>query len=223
MKASLRLKRAWYRRKTESEPLLDCWARCCPSPRSDWRDVEFLAVDTETSSLSAAEGEMLSIGWVIVSRAAIRLDSAEHYFLTSENSVGQSATIHQIRDCELVAGLDHPAMMERFLAAVTGRVLVFHHAMLDMAFLDQISNKLYGVPLLLPCLDTLALEQRTMARRGKIPPKNGLRLANCRQRYNLPDYPAHNALVDALAAAELLIAQLSHRSGKGKLTLGDLF
>ena len=39
---------------------------------------------------------------------------------------------------------------------------------------------------------------------------------------HLPHVLAY-ALVDALAAAELLIAQLSHRSGKGKLTLGDLF
>ena len=75
---------------------------------------------------------------------------------------------------------------------------------------------------LLPYIDTLQMEQRMMSRQGKVPPKNGLRLASCRTRYNLPDYPGHNALVDALATAELLLAQLTYRSGTGKLSLRDL-
>jgi DNA polymerase-3 subunit epsilon len=48
-----------------------------------------------------------------------------------------------------------------------------------------------------------------------------LRLAECRSRYNLPAYPAHNALMDALAAAELLLAQLDHKGKKVRLT--DVF
>lgn len=36
--------------------------------------------------------------------------------------------------------------------------------------------------------------------------RGDLTLAGCRVRYGLPDYPAHNALVDALATAELLLA-----------------
>ncbi|HCM04525.1 MAG TPA: 3'-5' exonuclease, partial [Oceanospirillales bacterium] len=40
-------------------------------------------------------------------------------------------------------------------------------------------------------------------------------------RYNLPAYPAHNALMDALSAAELLLAQLDY---KGRdVRLRDLF
>jgi DNA polymerase-3 subunit epsilon len=217
------LKRAWYRRKTDSEELLKCWSAPYPSKSTDWREVEFLVVDTETSSLSAADGEMLSIGWVVLAKQGIELSSSEHYLLTTQDSVGQSATIHQLRDCELVEGLERPEMMTRFLEVASGRILVFHHAFLDMSFLNQISVQLYGVPLLLPYVDTLQLEQKRMARRGTVVPKNGLRLANCRTRYNLPDYPAHNALVDALATAELLLAQLRHRGGKGKLALGDLF
>ena len=217
------LKRAWYRRKTDSQELLKCWSASYPPKGTDWRQVEFLIVDTETSSLSAADGEMLSIGWVVLANEGIGLSSSEHYLLTTQAGVGQSATIHQLRDCELVEGLEQSDMMSRFLEVASGRILVFHHAFLDMSFLNQISVQLYGVPLLLPYVDTLQLEQKRMARRGKVVPKNGLRLANCRTRYNLPDYPAHNALVDALATAELFLAQLRHRGGKGKLAIGDLF
>jgi DNA polymerase-3 subunit epsilon len=37
----------------------------------------------------------------------------------------------------------------------------------------------------------------------------GYRLAQCRQHYGLPDTPQHDALADARATAELLLAQLS--------------
>ena len=55
------------------------------------------------------------------------------------------------------------------------------------------------------------------------PIKSGdLRLQACRDRYNLPPYPAHNALIDALATAELLVAHASHRSGRKEFTLSRL-
>ncbi len=218
----LKLKRAWYGRKAKSPALARCWSGAYPSAGTDWRRLEFLVADTETSALSAAEGEMLSIGWVVIANAGIKLSTAEHYLLCSERGVGQSATIHQLRDCELVAGISREAMMERFLEVARGRILVFHHAMLDMSFLNQISCLLYNAPLLLPYIDTLRMEQRRMSRQGSVPAKNGLRLGSCRTRYNLPDYPGHNALIDALATAELLLAQLTHRSGNRKLALRDL-
>lgn len=218
----LRLKRAWYQRKTASPALAKCWSGRYPAKSTDWRKLEFLVVDTETSALTALEGEMLSIGWVVLANAGIKLNTAEHYLLTSKRGVGQSATIHQLRDCELAAGISGEAMMERFLEVARGRILVFHHALLDMSFLNQISCMLYSAPLLLPYIDTLQMEQRRLSRQGKVPPKNGLRLGSCRTRYNLPDYPGHNALVDALATAELLLAQLTYRSGTGKLSLRDL-
>ena len=44
----------------------------------------------------------------------------------------------------------------------------------------------------------------------------------CRRRYQLPDYHGHNALWDALATAELLLAQLAHRSRGSRLVLKEL-
>jgi DNA polymerase-3 subunit epsilon len=44
--------------------------------------------------------------------------------------------------------------------------------------------------------------------RGKKP--ESIRLADSRDRYNLPFYAPHNAVTDALACAELLQAQIAH-------------
>jgi DNA polymerase-3 subunit epsilon len=74
----------------------------------------------------------------------------------------------------------------------------------------------------MPCVDTLVREHKLLNRR-EVPIKSGdLRLQACRDRYNLPPYPAHNALLDALATAELLIAHAKHRSAGQKLSLGEL-
>jgi DNA polymerase-3 subunit epsilon len=161
------------------------------------------------SSLDVREGELLSLGWVVIDSGAIPLGSGEHHLLRPDRSVGQSATIHNLRDCEFAEALQPEEVAARFLDAAAGRILVFHNASLDMAYLDQASRQLYGAPLLLPYVDTMQLEHRALVRRDIAIQAGDLRLQACRDRYNLPDYPAHNALVDALATAELLLAQLA--------------
>ena len=79
----------------------------------------------------------------------------------------------------------------------------------DLAFQDRATRSLYGAPLLLPVADTMAIEHRQLKRRDTAIRAGDLRLQACRARHNLPAYPAHNALSDALATAELLLAQLA--------------
>ena len=113
-------------------------------------------------------------------------------------------------------------VLQRFLQAAAGRVLVFHNAALDLAFIDRVSRREFNAPVLLPAVDTLLQEQALLRRRG-VPIKPGdLRLQACRDRYNLPAYPAHNALLDALSTAELLVAQATHRSGGRDFSLRNL-
>ena len=210
----LALRRMWYARKMSGTALQHTWASGMSPKGTDWREVSFLVCDAEMSSLDASEGELLSLGWVVVERGAIALASARHYLLKARNSVGQSATIHQLRDCELEEGISEAQLLALFLAAAAGKVLVFHNASLDTAFLNQLTCRAFAAPLLMPTVDTLLLEEKIL-RRSDAPIQPGdLRLQACRDRYNLPIYPAHNALLDALATAELLLAQAGHRGAK---------
>ena len=54
------------------------------------------------------------------------------------------------------------------------------------------------------------------------PPKGSLRLWTARGQYGLPHYPAHQALTDALACAELYLAQTAELRDRGVATLRDL-
>jgi DNA polymerase-3 subunit epsilon len=218
----LRLRRLLYARRVQGSELQKCWQMPLPSTGRDWRQVSFLVVDAEMSSLNVNEGELLSVGWVCVENGAIALDSARHYLIKATNSVGQSATIHNLRDCELTDAQTQAEVQAQFLQAAAGKVLVFHNAALDMAYLNQVSRKVLNAPILLPVVDTLLQEKAVMDRRD-IPIKAGdLRLQACRDRYNLPPYPAHNALMDALSTAELFVAMIKHRSRGRDFTLGQL-
>lgn len=216
------LRRLHRRARAKGTALQHCWQQPLPSTSSDWRKVSFLVCDAEMSSLDPTEGELLSLGWVVLENGGICLDSAEHHLISASASVGQSAVIHNLRDCELQDAEPLSSAIERLIAVAAGKVLVFHNALLDMAFLNLATQELYGVPMLLPTVDTLALEERLLRRRQQVIKTGDLRLQGCRSRYGLPDYPAHNALIDAIATAELLLAHAGKRAGSGTLSLGQL-
>lgn len=213
----LRARRLWHRRAA-GPALRALWSAPLPARGALCGELPWLAVDLETTGLDARCDSIISIGWVAIDGGAVRLDSARRHLLRSANGVGQSAAIHGIRDAELAGAEPLEVALAALLAAARGRVLVFHHAALDLAFLDRACRAQHGAPLLCPAVDTLQLEWRRLHRPGKPLERGALRLHACRRRYGLPDYPAHDALTDALATAELLLAWIAQ---SGKPTLGD--
>lgn len=216
------LTRAYYKFKLKStlvsKPLLDCWTASDFKSSRDWLEQDFLVVDTETSSLSVTEGEILSIGWVVIAGGKIQLSTSRHIILAANKTVGQSAGIHLLRDCELEGGASHREMMLQFLDVAANKVLVFHHAPLDIGFLNLLSSNEFKAPVVLPVVDTLELEKNKILRQSDVIADGALRLGSCRTRYGLPDLPAHNALMDALATAELLLAQVAYKGPKVKVS-----
>jgi DNA polymerase-3 subunit epsilon len=218
----LQMRRLAYRRRIAGTALQRCWQRPLPSTSSDWREVPFLVADAEMSSLDVNTGELLSVGWVLVEHGAINLGTAQHHLIRAESSVGQSATIHNLRDYDLAGAHSKGHVLRHFLQAAAGSVLVFHHAALDMAFLDKVSRREFSAPILMPVVDTLLQEEKLLRRRDQPIKPGELRLQACRERYGLPHFHGHNALLDALSTAELLIALASRRSAGASLTLGQL-
>lgn len=193
--------------KMKAHPILQCWDNENIDVNAPWQDVEYCVIDIEASSLNPHVGEILSIAWVIIADGKIRLDRSAQYYVKPKYAVGDSATVHQIRDCELHDGISRHAMFTYLFQAANNRVLVFHHAPFDMGYLHKFSFYEYGLPMLWPVADTLRIEKKRLEQKSNLIRQNALRLASCRARYNLPRYPAHNALHDALATAELFIAQ----------------
>ena len=219
MNRLLSLRRFYYGKKTTHAMAKDWLTTALPSADCAADTVPYLVVDLEMTGLNYRSDKVLSLGWVAIDGGMISLGSAQHLYIMRRQSVGQSAAIHQIRDVDLEQGVTESQAMEALLEATRGRVLVFHNADLDCQFINQALRRHLQIPLLNPIVDTMMLEKMAFDRANKAVTPGSLRLANCRQRYNLPNYPGHNAKVDALATAELLLAILSR---KNSCTLGSL-
>ena len=200
-----------------------------PVPRltSDYRSLEYLAVDLEMTGLNAETDQIVSIGFVPILQGKVSLELACHLLIKPSAEVGQSAVIHGIRDKDLEQADSLEQAMVLLLEALAGRVLLLHCAPLDLGFLNRACKRLYQVSLSAPVVDTMAIERARLQLTGTDADQQSLRLSDCRRRYGLPDYEAHNALVDALATAELFLAQTTHRFNNaaakfGKLVSGQL-
>jgi DNA polymerase-3 subunit epsilon len=187
-------------------------------PKTPLADVRLLALDFETTSLDAASGFPLSAGWVPVDGTAVRLGGAGSVgFLPPTVGVGDSAVFHGITDDAASAGLEEPQAVEQILKALSGRVLLAHHASIEAGFLAAACRRVWGVAVEFTCVDTLDIEHRLVTRGGSEPTPGSLRLGATRERYGLPSYDAHEALTDALACAELYLAQLSMLGPRAQL------
>ncbi|MDJ0701363.1 MAG: exonuclease domain-containing protein [Woeseiaceae bacterium] len=219
---SLLLKRWLARRRMAEPPMSRLVNEPAPSPSEPFRRVEFVSLDIETTGLDAGTADMLSVGWVLVRNGKVDLETAETYIVRPSGDVGDSASVHGLTDTMVEAGHDWIVVLNKIIEVLTGRVLLVHHAGLDKALLDRMCRQVYGARLLVPVVDTLALELRRQERRHHVNDRQSLKLGDLRDTYNLPRYGAHDCLVDAIATAELLIAMVAHNDGSEKTRLGDL-
>jgi DNA polymerase-3 subunit epsilon len=215
-------RRRWRLRRQPPGPLSDYLSVAFPSPSLDYRRVQYLAVDLETTGLDARRDQILSIGWVLLDGNRIDLASARHRLVRVQGDIpADSAVIHQITDDLAATGLELAIALPELLHDLRGRVMIAHHARVEQTFLGAACQRLFGCGLLVRVIDTQAIARRMLERRQIAFKGSDLRLHALGERYNLPRYGAHNALSDALAAAELFLAQAAHRDNGRGMPLAD--
>lgn len=197
-----------------------------PSVAADLSDVELLALDLETTGLDPARDAVLSVGWVPIVDDRIRLGQARQLIVRppAGTEVGTSATFHGLTDDQVKAAPPLTEVLPEILAALRGRVLVAHHAPIEVEFLGRAVRSCLGAKLPLVSVDTLQIQRRLSGRESDDLSPGALRLDACRGQFGLPRYGAHLALTDAIGTAELLLAQaaeLMHRQRRAP-TLADL-
>lgn len=169
-------------------------------------EAQLLAVDLETTGLSPSSDHIISVGFVEVDGLSIPLGTASNILVTPGGTVGSSAVIHQLTDDELLAdGVDLGEALDAMFGALAGRVLLAHHAAVEVGFLRVAVKRLHGVSIDIPAVDTMRLGHRALGL-DEDHPADALRLWRLRRRSGLPTYRGHDAVVDALACAELYLA-----------------
>jgi len=194
--------------KAPPGPLRDYLATPFPAPETPVGSVAYLALDLETTGGDAEHDEIVSLGWVCIDGERIDLGSVRHRVVQLCGAMSSaSAVIHRITDDQCAGGGSLASALDELLAALRGRVLIAHHAPTELGFIDQACARIYGGRILIPAVDTLQIAMDKEQRQGRPIQRHTLRLHALRQRYKLPRYRAHNALSDALATAELFLAQ----------------
>ncbi len=220
MLSLLHLRRRWYASRLEDGPLRRFYQQPFARGAATIDALPLLAVDLETTGLDADSDTILSVGWVPVDGLSIRLGGARHQLVRQHEEINESSVaLHAITDDMAAGGEPLCSVLQSLLEALSGRVLVVHNAQIEQSFLDRACRRCFGGPFIVPTIDTLQLALRRLRRREQAPRSGELRLAALREQYGLPRYKAHNALTDALAGAELFLAQQAHWAGDGQARL----
>lgn len=197
-----------------------------PSPGRCLAELELVALDFETTGLDAQRDHVIAAGWVLVRGDRIVMASAREIRVRNGDGrgVGQSAVIHGIVDSDLDDAGGTEAMIERLLPELAGRAIVAHAASIERGFLAAALRGMGGVPLPNPFIDTMALERRLVeGHGGSVRELHGdLTLDACRARRGLPDHQRHSAAADAIACAELFLAQVAQLGGAEYVRLREL-
>jgi len=220
---SLEQRRRRLAANTPEGPLRKFLSVPFPPVKSDARKLEYVALDLETTGLDPKRDDILSVGFVRMHGLQIDLGTARHHLVRPTRRIPEkTAVIHRILDDRAATGNSIGTVLDELLQALAGRVLVVHHAPFEVKFLRSVCSRVYGGDFLAPTVDTEAIERRWLERRDRAFSPGQLRLANLREQYNLPRYRAHDALSDAVAAAELFTAQLARRGAEHDIPLKNL-
>ncbi|NMP33109.1 DNA polymerase III subunit epsilon [Thalassotalea sp. M1531] len=213
----LEAKRRGLSTKVPKGPLKNFLSVPFPEPNTPISEVPMLALDFETSGFNATTDHLLSIGHVEINQLSIKLASAEHYLLKSGiERAGDNVAIHQITELESQQGLSLENAIERLLNAMAGKVILVHYAKIEQTFLAAACKALYGYAPVFPIIDSLVVAKNRLDQRQAAYDPSNLRLTNLRDSYQLPAHYAHNALNDAVATGELLLAEIAHHHSRQK-------
>ena len=175
----------------------------------------YLVIDLELTGLDPKQHEIVSIAWVLIDNQCIKLSQAQHAINKDVQRLEQSPVYHGIAQQDVAKGENLAAILTALSAHFSDAILVFHNATLDWGFLKQAfqTNNMKVQPKLM--LDTFHIEKKRLHQQGHEIGLDDLTLSACRERYALPHYSTHHALTDAMATAELLLAQC-HQISRGK-------
>lgn len=202
----------------------------CVTAETPMKDVPMLAVDFETTGLDPNLHSIVSIGVVPFTLNSVQISGARHWLVKPPLPLHQtSITVHGITHTDIDKAPDLDDVLAEILETFQGRVPVVHYRAIERPFLNVAVNWRTGEGIDFPLLDTMAIEnhlhpnrQPTFWQKLKGRQPVSIRLSDSRTRYGLPHYPSHNALVDALATAELLMAQIRYHFSP-ESPVGDLW
>ena len=170
-----------------------------------WREIEYVALDFETTGLDFRSDTVISYGVVPVRHGrAIVAESAHQLIDPHVPPSPRSQTIHELRPQDLAGAPSLAEAREQLREALDGRYLLVWFAGVEVHFLATI----FGGGKRRWRRRTIDVRNLAIAAEGLGGPardKPGYPLTATAERYGVPVADAHQALDDALVTAQLFL------------------
>ncbi|MGW8192962.1 MAG: 3'-5' exonuclease [Desulforhopalus sp.] len=218
------------RKNVRDSRLRDFYAAFVLEENQPIEAVPFVALDFETTGLDPISDDIISIGLINFNLRKVYCSLASHWLIHPRQPLAEhSIVVHGITHSEIDEAPDLESILEEVLTCLAGKMIVVHYNCIERDFLNWALMTRLNEGICFPVIDTMAIEAFLHRRRRKNFWQHlkgdkpvSLRLVDCRERYNLPPHQAHNALADAIATAELFLAQVAHHYS-GRTTLAELW
>src|SRR5919202_721352 len=176
----------------------------------------YVVVDLETTGLRPGTCRICEIGAVRVRE--LELGETFQTLANPGMALGRAvASLIGLRDRELRRAPPAAEAVRQFLAFAGDAVLVAHNARFDLAFLNREVERMRGLRLAVPVLDTVPLARALVG--GRAPRATLAALAHF---FGTSVEPCHRALPDAAATAEVLVALIGLAQERGAAPVAAL-
>jgi DNA polymerase III subunit epsilon len=171
---------------------------------SNWRSINYCAIDLETTGLDFDTDEIISIGAAQIQSSRV-ITEANYYreVRPTRDPSSSSIRIHGIRAVDLAGASLIDAVIPEFAELLRGRVVVAHAAWVEKGFLrERLENA--NLDFSKRVIDTASLARRCAIVEDDIGHEPSLELLA--RTLKLPVYSPHHALGDALTTAIVFLA-----------------
>jgi DNA polymerase III epsilon subunit-like protein len=186
-----------------------------PDPATTLAELDFVAIDTETTGLDPRRDLLVAVAAVPFVRGQPRLESGYTRLVNPGSPIPASAqAIHGIGDADVRDAPSAAAALPGLLDACRGRVLVAHTVAFDLALINRSARGARLPRLQAPALDIGALAH------GVFPSWWDLSLEGLGRLMELEPVGRHTAEGDALTAGLLFLRLVPWLERRGITTLG---
>ncbi len=197
----LNIKKKCLLRRVKNEDLLNVYFSEVDLSEAVERST-FVVVDTETTGLNPKRDKLVSVGALKVKNLSMDLSETFYRIVRTQVLTRKSVEVHGITEEEVKKlGRPEEEVIKEFLFYSKGSVLVGFNLRFDVEFIERVSEKYFGFPLLHYKLDVLSLWKRRGSHR--------MSLADLARELDIPVANLHSALEDAFITA-LLFLKLVH-------------
>ena len=192
----------------------------------NWREVNYCAIDLETTGLNFKSDEIISLGATPIESGRIITEANYYREVRPKHLLSPSSIrVHGIRTVDLENAPSVEAVLPEFAERLRGRVIIAHAAWVENAFLKDHMRSM-RLDYSKRVIDTAALARSCEVVEVNLDYEPSLEYLA--KTLKLPVYSPHHALGDALTTAVIFLAlatELERRKlekGRSLLTLGEL-